>query len=184
MLPKRVAANKGGILLAALVVAGVIAGMIAAVVVLQNYSSSENDDEKAQAVSGDDTGSSTLMPLMTTTADSPDVTVDERINCFPEALGGVETMNEEKCMSRGCVYKDASCFFPQTNFGYKVVEREVTRLGFQLTLRREGTFPFGGDIETIVFRVEELGDGLLRFTVCFSFTYNSNTLFNHRCNSS
>ena len=98
-----------------------------------------------------------------------------RIDCFPEAEGGVETLNKSGCESRGCTYDPVGdfpqvppCFVPQTRqFGYKVLSGpHETSLGQRWQLERlTENGIYGENIERLTFEVEMRGTHMLRFKV-------------------
>lgn len=98
-----------------------------------------------------------------------------RVNCLPEAEGGVDPETKEDCEARGCVWDRSPfestgvppCFFPQTDeFGYQVIGTEDTPLGHKFYLERlaeDGIF--GQNIRFVTFEVEMTDDHLIRFKV-------------------
>ncbi|KAK3096704.1 hypothetical protein FSP39_002561 [Pinctada imbricata] len=95
-----------------------------------------------------------------------------RIDCYPERLGGVDLVTEEKCDRRKCIYdptesEDPDCFFPKSDYGYKVddVTTEPDGTGLIANLTWLGKSPFGNPIKNIAFKVQYHGDDVLRFTL-------------------
>lgn len=141
-----------------LVAAGLVVGAIVGVVVaLQNYQAKEPDSDPVPS-----------KPL------APSVQELRRIDCIPEAKGGVQQVDRDTCSNRSCIFEESgfpqipTCFYPE--YGYKVVQQKATNNGFELVLFRDDPFPFSGGIQTISFRVEERSHNLLRFTVSYVFT--------------
>lgn len=100
-----------------------------------------------------------------------------RIDCYPEAIGGLEVVNPESCRRRGCLYEAAtppipSCFYkPLREFGYRVTgNREETDLGFRVNLTWNGApTPYDTPLSLITFEVQRRDRNVLRFKVEFSF---------------
>ncbi|KAK7490533.1 hypothetical protein BaRGS_00018319, partial [Batillaria attramentaria] len=93
-----------------------------------------------------------------------------RVDCWPERQGGFDLPDAVKCRRRSCVYQPHSdpavpdCFFRQSNYGYSVDGQwQQTNNGMQVTLRRVGNGPFGFELPTLVFTMEEYGDDIIRF---------------------
>ncbi|KAL5015728.1 hypothetical protein ScPMuIL_005317, partial [Solemya velum] len=96
-----------------------------------------------------------------------------RIDCFPEAIGGLEKVTFDKCHKRGCKYMAAespipSCFFkPHSSYGYSVNgPREDTDFGFRVNLTWTGaTAPYGTPLSLITFEVQKRDNNVLRFKI-------------------
>ncbi|ESP05176.1 hypothetical protein LOTGIDRAFT_102822, partial [Lottia gigantea] len=96
-----------------------------------------------------------------------------RIDCYPEVMGGIEKVNEGKCLARGCLYDSVvmsgvpHCFFKTNDYGYMINgTREDTDLGYQIPLKRSPLpGPFPEDLQQITFEVQELDDHLLRVKI-------------------
>lgn len=97
-----------------------------------------------------------------------------RIDCYPEAGGGVEEATEEACLARGCTWQVSEyddvppCFVPQSNeFGFRVVSGPVdTALGYRWVLAPLNSFAiYGENFADVMFDVEFRKDHLLRFKV-------------------
>lgn len=131
----------------------------------------------------------TTMDLAMTTPSLEDTTVAasspeaeaQRIDCFPEAAGGVVMVTEESCLQRQCVYDpprdnpdSPECYVPQdTSFGFSVTSNDSTELGMRYFLQPVNEFAiYGMNLENVVFEVEFLSDDLLRFKVSL-ISYNS-----------
>lgn len=97
----------------------------------------------------------------------------KRIDCIPEAQGGVVKVTQELCSRRRCVYSDTGikdipvCYF-DSDQGYRAVRYETTNLGYRVNLEKKADGPFGSDFDTAVFNIEMRGDNLIRFTVSAS----------------
>ncbi|XP_071117585.1 maltase-glucoamylase-like isoform X2 [Haliotis cracherodii] len=94
----------------------------------------------------------------------------QRLDCYPEAESGLESVTRESCEARNCIYAGPGqagppCHFPLEGYGYTVTRTEDTPLGFKAFLTQKGKAPFGGDISSIVFEVEMRHDDILRFTI-------------------
>ena len=77
-------------------------------------------------------------------------------------------MSESVCQSRGCKYDVKAAGTPACTFqGYRleVVEVTTTDLGFTAKLNQIGSAPYGGDGLNWIFRFENRGDYVARFTV-------------------
>ena len=104
-----------------------------------------------------------------------------RVNCVPEAEGGVIAVTQELCKARGCVYEPSSrsygapsCFLPQDDsIGYRVVSGpEKTTLGERWFLERKNSWGiYAENFQYITFDVENRGNDIFRFKV-YKF-YNS-----------
>ncbi len=101
-----------------------------------------------------------------------------RIDCYPEAAGGVDLVDQEKCEERGCTWQVAAiesapwCFVPQTDdWGYDVIDGPIpTEYGDQWILQRKNEQGiYGENIEFLTFDVEYRRDNLLRFTVGMTY---------------
>lgn len=94
----------------------------------------------------------------------------KRIDCIPEAHGGVVEATLELCDRRGCTYSDTgeagipACYFGSDQ-GYRVTSYEDTTLGFRVYLNKKIDGPFGNDLEKAVFELEMRGDNIIRFKV-------------------
>ena len=99
----------------------------------------------------------------------------QRIDCYPEALGGVQVATEASCLERGCVWDPVDheepvppCFVPQTaEFGFRLVSGPTdTELGYQWILEPINEFAiYGENFASVTFDVEFRRDHLLRFKV-------------------
>ena len=118
------------------------------------------------------------LPIVLTSSDDddePSEAVLQRIDCFPEAAGGVEVADQASCEARGCVWSpdssredSPSCYVPQdANFGFRVVgERATTPMGFQYMLEPINSRAIYDDnFKQVSFDVEFHRDHLLRFKV-------------------
>ncbi|XP_060598146.1 sucrase-isomaltase, intestinal-like [Ruditapes philippinarum] len=104
------------------------------------------------------------------TTEKPDIQeLYKRIDCIPEAHGGVVKATPELCTRRRCVYSDSGiagipvCYF-KPGQGYRAARYENTNLGFRVNLEKKVDGPFGSDLDTAVFNVEMRGDNMIRFT--------------------
>lgn len=108
-------------------------------------------------------------------SDEADALVMQRIDCFPEAEGGVEVADQASCEARGCLWQPdssdpaaPSCFVPQdASFGFRVTSGPVdTAMGQQWTLEpiNERAI-YDENFQEVTFDVEFLRDHLLRFKV-------------------
>ena len=109
---------------------------------------------------------------------TPSVTEQERVDCYPEAEGGLDQPDRERCLSRGCEWLESGmpgappCFIPgdgTSGHGYSLISQTETALGFQIILKRRGVGLFGENIENIQLDVEYRGDNMIRFKVGVSF---------------
>lgn len=108
--------------------------------------------------------------------------LEQRINCYPESLGGHDRVNKAKCESRNCVFHDSgdpkvpSCIFPlHSEYGFSVVgDREETEYGFKYNLRQRGEAPFNSpSFKSPVFEVHTIDENVIRF----KFDDSSNTRY-------
>ncbi|XP_052256801.1 sucrase-isomaltase, intestinal-like isoform X2 [Dreissena polymorpha] len=110
--------------------------------------------------------SGTIVP--STTVPPTEDELRRRIECIPEAQGGVVKATPELCDKRGCIYSQSNkkgvpdCYFSQ-EIGYKVNGVSNTALGFRADLVKKKEGPFGDDLEKAVFVVEMLGDDIIHF---------------------
>ena len=96
-----------------------------------------------------------------------------RIDCFPEAQGGVEVATEAACLNRGCEWAPVDdtlppCFVPQSaEFGFRNRSGpDDTPLGFRWILEPINEFAiYGENFQSVQFDVEFREDHLLRFKV-------------------
>ncbi|XP_059166951.1 probable maltase-glucoamylase 2 [Physella acuta] len=89
------------------------------------------------------------------------------LDCFPEAEGKSQDINETECKNRGCTYSSnpASCRYNASNYRLQFKDYTETSLGFQGKLQQIGNAPFGGDIRDWIFTFENRGDNVARFTI-------------------
>ncbi|GFO05071.1 lysosomal alpha-glucosidase protein [Plakobranchus ocellatus] len=92
-------------------------------------------------------------------------------DCFPEAQGNPANVNEAACKLRGCKYdsdisndKRPACSFQDKGYRLRVKDISHTERGFVARLGQVGSAPFGGDVTQWIFRFEERGDNVARFT--------------------
>ncbi|GFO27196.1 maltase-glucoamylase, intestinal, partial [Plakobranchus ocellatus] len=92
-------------------------------------------------------------------------------DCFPEAQGNPLLVNEAACKLRGCKYdsdisndKSPACSFQDKGYRLRVKDISHTERGFVARLEQVGSAPFGGDVTQWIFRFEERGDNVARFT--------------------
>lgn len=152
--------------------------LIGAVVGVSVYFTQKDKDDSAAAGKSDEqTGDkttaaptkltsvvSTAKPSSSSTG-APDVL--QRIDCIPEAQGGVVKATKELCNRRRCLYSDSeepACYFSSEQ-GYRAKEYENTNLGFRVYLEKKVDGPFGDDFQEAIFSVEMRGDNIIRFTV-------------------
>lgn len=98
-----------------------------------------------------------------------------RIDCYPEASSPQESVDEEKCEARGCIYDQIdnsqapACYWPQDDEtrGFKILGSEDITHGKRWTLEAKSrSVPFVQDnIKRVNFSVEELSNEMLRFKV-------------------
>ena len=79
-------------------------------------------------------------------------------------------MSDSACRSRGCKYDAKAdntpvCSFYDKGYRLKVTKITATDFGFTINLEQVGSAPFGGDISSWVFKFENKGDNIARFTV-------------------
>ncbi|CAH1773121.1 unnamed protein product [Owenia fusiformis] len=165
--------SKGAIALVVILVILVLALLALAITFGILWSQERNKPEQA---------TTELPPTPTTESPKPPEVETERIDCYPEAGGGVDLATQEKCEARGCIWSPStmpgapSCFYG-TNVGRKQLgEPEDTDLGYKVKLsssdqtkRRlkrdvveEDDNP---DVDPLVFEVQMLEDNLLRFQI-------------------
>ena len=126
-----------------------------------------------------------VLPIVLTSSDdenddTPSEAVLQRIDCFPEAAGGVEVADEESCEARGCVWDpdstaqdSPSCFVPQdSGFGFRRTSGPTdTAFGQQWTLEPINSRAIYDDnFQEVTFDVEFRREHLLRFKVRSSKT--------------
>ena len=97
----------------------------------------------------------------------------QRVDCLPEAEGGIDEVTPEACEDRGCIWRPSifedipPCYTPQGDgFGYKVIDTEATALGQRWFLERLTTNGiFGVNFRFVTFEMEMRDDNTLRFKV-------------------
>ncbi|OWF38082.1 sucrase-isomaltase, intestinal-like [Mizuhopecten yessoensis] len=90
-----------------------------------------------------------------------------RIDCYPERLGGQLEATEERCSKRKCLFhptdSDApDCYFPP-DYGYTAGDEMQTATGWTVNLTWKGKAPFPNPISKVTFAVEMLDNAILRF---------------------
>ena len=114
----------------------------------------------ASTLSTSSTLATTALPLL------------QRFDCYPDLEYHPEQITKAMCDSRNCIFASTDqvtnggprCHFP-SGYGFKVAKTQQTNLGFRAELTTVGRSPFGGDLNTVLFEVEERGANLLRFKV-------------------
>ncbi|KAL4237199.1 hypothetical protein ACF0H5_005579 [Mactra antiquata] len=110
----------------------------------------------------------TTTTATTSTNNVPREELESRINCIPEAEGGVTMVTKELCEDRRCVYEPTSvpgiphCYYSKQQ-GYRVESWETTSLGYRAYLSMKSDGPFGDDIESVIFDVEMRDNETIRF---------------------
>lgn len=108
--------------------------------------------------------------------------LEQRIDCYPESLGGHDKVTKAKCESRNCIYHDSgdskvpSCIFPlHSEYGFSVVgDREETEYGFKYNLRQQGKVPFNSpSFKSPVFEVHTIDENVIRFKVKCIFLFSN-----------
>ena len=116
----------------------------------------------------------------TTTETPPHVPPSARIDCYPEAQGGVETVDQSTCVARQCLYDPnthPNCYMNTSaswGKGYKVTgDRNNFQYGFRYELEPAqpdstgspyNSTPFGRPM----FEVEERSTDILHFKVFYT----------------
>lgn len=151
--------------------------LIGAVVGVSVYFTQKDKDDSAAGGKKDEqmgdkvtTAAPTKLTSAKPSASTGAPDVFQRIDCIPEAQGGVVKATQELCNRRRCLYSDSGepvCYFSSMQ-GYMAKEYENTDLGFRVYLEKKVDGPFGDDFQEAVFNVEMRGDNIIRFTVSFS----------------
>ncbi|GFS21406.1 maltase-glucoamylase, intestinal [Elysia marginata] len=97
------------------------------------------------------------------------VTGSQPNDCFPEAEGNPSQANETVCQSRGCRFdanatKSPVCSYQDESYRLKVTDISTNDHGFTVKLEQVGSAPFGGDVANWIFRFENKGENVARFT--------------------
>lgn len=111
----------------------------------------------------------------------PQMSPSARIDCFPEAQGGVQTVDQSTCLARQCVYDPQThpkCYMNESapwGKGYKVIGDRVNfQYGFRYELEPAQADSTGSPYNSIpfgrpMFEVEERSTDILHFKVFYTF---------------
>lgn len=93
----------------------------------------------------------------------------QRIDCYPERLGGQIEVTEKKCSERNCLYHPMGtnapdCYFP-FDYGFTAGDELQTEAGWAVNLTWKGKAPFPGSIDTVTFAVDMLDKDMFRFKI-------------------
>ncbi|XP_073709957.1 sucrase-isomaltase, intestinal isoform X1 [Misgurnus anguillicaudatus] len=96
----------------------------------------------------------------------PEISLAERVDCFPEAGA-----SQIKCLERGCCWSPLDdtnvpwCYFSK-NHGYTVTEHKTDSTHIEGKLQRmDAPSLFGADIKELTFHVEKQTENRLRFKI-------------------
>ena len=146
----------GGIIV--VVIIGVVAGLVAYFVTESSEDSSDSPP-----------------PATTTTTPAPIPEADlVKLDCYPEAGSPQETLTQEKCEQRGCIYEPSDfegvpdCFVNVESTGFEVISAtsDLTMNVAEYILRPKNPMGmFGPQFENVSFKVEMVADQILHFSV-------------------